>query len=181
MKREFLEKFELEKDIIDAIMAENGKDINKEKAKYTALQGKYDELEEKASKYKDIDIEKLQKESNEWKDKYEKLDSSIKEAEAEKQFNDFLNESFTKFNVRDDVSMKANLDMQKIKEAKDDESKRKILEEQLTTLNSDKPFLFGKEEKQGSTPAYFYGPKGGSGNLSESEQLAKEIERAMNF
>lgn len=33
MKREFLEGLKLEKDTIDAIMAENGKDIEREKAK----------------------------------------------------------------------------------------------------------------------------------------------------
>ena len=36
MKREFLEGFSLEKEVIDQIMAENGRDIEAEKAKVTA-------------------------------------------------------------------------------------------------------------------------------------------------
>ena len=40
MKREFLEGLKLEADVIDKIMAENGKDVNREKAKFAD----YDEL-----------------------------------------------------------------------------------------------------------------------------------------
>ena len=40
MKREFLEGLKLEADVIDKIMAENGKDVNREKAKFTD----YDEV-----------------------------------------------------------------------------------------------------------------------------------------
>ena len=43
MKREFLEKLGLEKDVIDQIMDENGKDINKANGKLELVQKQLDE------------------------------------------------------------------------------------------------------------------------------------------
>ncbi len=46
MKREFLENLGLEKEMIDKIMDENGKDINAEKAKATAKDDEIKALKE---------------------------------------------------------------------------------------------------------------------------------------
>ena len=78
MKREFLEGLKLDADIIDKIMAENGKDINREKAKYADYDDiksqlevanktiekfkDYDQTKAEVEKYK-AENEKLQKES----------------------------------------------------------------------------------------------------------------------
>ena len=78
MKRDFLEGLNLDADVIDKIMAENGKDVQREKAKYadyddlkTQLEAAnktiekfkdYDQTKAEIEKYK-ADIEKLQKDS----------------------------------------------------------------------------------------------------------------------
>ena len=78
MKRDFLEGLNLDAEVIDKIMAENGKDVQREKAKYadyddlkTQLEAAnktiekfkdYDETKAEIEKYK-ADIEKLQKDS----------------------------------------------------------------------------------------------------------------------
>ena len=46
MKREFLEGLELEKEVIDQIMAENGKDIEAEKAKTKTAEADRDNYKE---------------------------------------------------------------------------------------------------------------------------------------
>ena len=77
MKRDFLEGLKLDAEVIDKIMAENGKDVNREKAKYanyddikTQLETAnktiekfkdYDQTKAEVEKYK-AENEKLQKE-----------------------------------------------------------------------------------------------------------------------
>ena len=44
MKRDFLEGLGLEKDVIDKVMAENGKDVEAEKAKVKAAESQRDKV-----------------------------------------------------------------------------------------------------------------------------------------
>lgn len=74
MKREFLENLGLEKEVIDKIMDENGKDINAEKAKATAKDDEIKALKEQVEtankeikSYKDMNIEEIQKSVETWK------------------------------------------------------------------------------------------------------------------
>ena len=62
MKTEFLKGLGLEQDVIDKIMAENGKDIAAEKAKTTKAEGERDNFKdqlatatESLEKFKDVD------------------------------------------------------------------------------------------------------------------------------
>lgn len=78
MKRKFLEDLSLEKDVIDKIMAENGADIEAEKAKYTEANTKLEDitkqLEEANNTIKDLkknnaDNEALQNQVKEYEEK----------------------------------------------------------------------------------------------------------------
>lgn len=78
MKRKFLEDLSLEKDVIDKIMAENGADIEAEKAKYTEANTKLEDitkqLEEanntiKGLKKNNADNEALQNQVKEYEEK----------------------------------------------------------------------------------------------------------------
>lgn len=71
--REFLKGLELEKETIDSIMAEYGKNV----------QGYKEAKEEAESKLKSY--EQNSKEQNDWKSKFEELDGKIKQQEAEKK------------------------------------------------------------------------------------------------
>ena len=65
MKREFLEGLEvngvkLSKELVDQIMAENGKDIQREQAKVTTAQQTITDLQEKVKQFDGVDVQKLQ-------------------------------------------------------------------------------------------------------------------------
>ena len=59
MKREFLEGLGLEKDVIDQIMAENGKDITREKNKADSVQTQLTAANEKLSGFEGVNVEEL--------------------------------------------------------------------------------------------------------------------------
>ena len=180
MNRNFLEKFNLEKDVIDAIMDEHGKGITREQNRKTALQSKYDDLKEAYDKVKDVDVESITKESEEWKEKFETLEKNVANEKAEKSFNDFLDGSFKKFKVKDDIAVKAHLDISKLKDIKKDEDKTKELESQLTEIQKKSAFLFDevKEEKNNNPNPYNYSPQGG--NEGTSNSMEAQIDSILN-
>lgn len=59
MKRDFLEGLGLEKDVIDQIMAENGKDITREKTKADSVQTQLNAANEKLSGFEGVDVDGL--------------------------------------------------------------------------------------------------------------------------
>ena len=71
--REFLKGLDLDKETIDTIMAEYGKNV----------QGYKEAKEEAESKLKSY--EQNSKDQNDWKSKFEELDGKIKQQEAEKK------------------------------------------------------------------------------------------------
>lgn len=108
MKREFLESFNLDSNIIDKIMSENGKDINATKAKYADYDelksqlenanktiekfADYEQTKADVEKYK-TEAERIQKETNEKLAKME-VQAKIKDFTASKKFvNDLTKEA----------------------------------------------------------------------------------------
>ena len=85
MKREFLKELGLEDDVIDKIMAENGKDIENAKGDVTkleaeiktkekeleTLQGQLKKANEQIEEFKDMDIDAIKKAADDYKEKYE--------------------------------------------------------------------------------------------------------------
>ncbi len=98
MKRDFLEGLGLEKDVIDQIMAENGKDIEAEKAKMTAKEEEIKTLQEQIAtanqeiqSYKDMNVDEIKASVVTWK---------AKAKEHEKALADLKNETALKDAVR---------------------------------------------------------------------------------
>lgn len=150
MKREFLEGLGLEKEVIDKIMEENGKDINAEKAKATAKDDEIKTLKEQVEtankeikSYKDMNIEEIQKSVETWK-------TTAKE--HEKAYQKLKNDTALKDAVRgydtvdEDVLMKL-IDRESLKFSEDGISG---LKEQIEGLKEAKPYLFKSDE--GSKP-----------------------------
>lgn len=78
MKTEYLESLGLSKDVIDKIMAENGKDVEAEKAKTTAKGGELDkanqavkDLQETVGRYDGKDPAKLEQDLKDLRKKYD--------------------------------------------------------------------------------------------------------------
>lgn len=176
MRRSELKNLGLEADVIDQILEMNGDDINREKAKARKFE---DEVKDLKSQLGDTaDVKKIEAERDDWKSKFENLEKQNKAEKEEKEFNDFLKANFDEFKVKDEVSVKANLDFEKIKESKD---RTKEIKEQLTNVQKEKAYLFNSEEKgKENSSTYTYTPNGGKGGeMTEAEALAKELESAI--
>ena len=176
MRRSELKNLGLEADVIDQILEMNGDDINREKAKARKFE---DEVKDLKSQLGDTaDVKKIEAERDDWKSKFENLEKQNKAEKEEKEFNDFLKSNFDEFKVKDEVSVKANLDFEKIKASKD---RTKEIKEQLTNVQKEKAYLFNSEEKgKENSSTYTYTPNGGKGgDVTEAEALAQELEKAV--
>ena len=176
MRRSDLKSWGIEDaELIDKILDANGDDINREKAKVRSLET---ELKDLKSQMGDVDVKKIEAERDEAKSKLEALEKQIATEKEEKEFNDFLKSNFDEFKVKDEVSVKANLDFEKIKASKD---RTKEIKEQLTNVQKEKAYLFNSEEKEKeNSPIYTYTPNGGKGgDVTEAEALAQELEKAV--
>lgn len=149
MKREFLAELGLEKDTIDKIMAENGKDIAAEKAKTTVAEASLAEVQatlEEANttiagfKEKDLDVEQAKNLAKEWEKKFQ----AAEEARAEEAKNNALMQELAKTNTVDTDLLKACLNMDEII-IKD--GKVIGLEDQIDSIKENKPYLFAAEQK----------------------------------
>lgn len=152
MKREFLEGLGLSKEVIDQVMDENGKDINKTKSDYedikTQLETANNTIKERDTQIEGLkkvdgealqaEITKLQNENKDAASKYEndlkelKLNNAIKLAINDKVFNE---------------DMAAGL-FDKSKLVLGDDGKVIGIDEQLENIKKDNAFLFktGKVE-----------------------------------
>lgn len=185
MKREFLEGLGLEKEVINQIMDENGKDINKAKGDYEDVKAQLEtanntikERDKQIEKLKEVDGEKLKEEIT----KLQKLNK-----EAEKKYLDDLKElklnNAIKLAIHDKVfneDMAAGL-FDKSKLILNDDGKVIGIDEQLEGIKKDNAFLFKTGEIKNN-----YNPSAGAGanannpfaketfNLTEQGKLFKE-------
>lgn len=172
MKREFLEELGLEKEVIDKIMAENGKDINAEKSKVSAKDEEIKTLEEQiksANKeiksYKDMNIEDIQKSVETWKSKAREHEEALKNLKN----NTALKDAIRAFNsVDEDVLLKL-IDRENIKFNDDGIDG---LKEQMESLKESKPYLFKEVENSNDDRFTAHTPPdntGGDMSVMESE------------
>lgn len=150
MKREFLEGLGLEKEVINQIMDENGKDINKAKGDFEDLKSQLEtanntikERDKQIEKLKEVDGEKLKEEIT----KLQKLNK-----EAEKKYLDDLKElklnNAIKLAIHDKVfneDMAAGL-FDKSKLILNDDGSVIGIDEQYENIKKDNAFLFKTNE-----------------------------------
>lgn len=146
MKREFLEELKIEKDLIDKIMAENGKDIEAEKQKITAKQTELDGLKTQLKdantqieSFKGMDIEGIKKAADDWKVKAETAQTEAQKQITQLQFDYALETELSKAGARNPKTIKALLKMDSLKNVDGDIIG---LKEQLEKLKTDEAYLF---------------------------------------
>lgn len=180
MKTEFLKGLGIEDDAIAKIMAENGKDIEKEKAKAADLNSKLEEANKKVSSY-EATISELKKsaEGNEdFKKKFEDLEQKIaeeraaaeKKAKEEAEEADFSNRFKTVVGEqkwRDELTEKAVYSEFKTA-LKDEANKGKGDKDILEALTKDKGY-FSDHSK---TPGIFSRGTNGGGAGSAADDSA---------
>ena len=153
MKRKFLEDLGLEKEAIDKIMDENGKDINKTKADYEDIKEQLKKAQETITE-RDGQLEELKKvDAQALQAEITKLQEANKTATAEheKQLAQLKLSNALKMAITDaqDVDLVvAQLDQTKLKLGED--GTLSGLDEQLKTLKESKGFLFKQEQTQTS-------------------------------
>lgn len=161
MQREFLANLGLEKDTIDKIMAENGKDIAAEKQKAADLEGELISVKEtlatanetiKGFKAKDLDVEEARKAAEDWEKKFR----DSEKARAEDAKNNALMEALRQTNTRDADLLKACLDMDKLIY---DEGKFIGLDDQIAAIRENKSYLFEDPTKPVIKGAHLSEPK----------------------
>ena len=138
MKREFLQEFKvgdqpLPKDVIDAIMAENGRDIQKVKGSFADYEDMKAELE---SLRQDQSFEEAAKA---WEEKYKQALEDHKTQIAQMVFEKALGEGIVKAKGRNARAITALLDVDALKAS---ENQARAIEEALETLKRDSRYLF---------------------------------------
>lgn len=171
MKREFLKELGLEKEMIDKIMDENGKDIEAQKtaaetAKTEAegLKTQLSEANKQIESFKGLDVEGIKKAADEWKTKFEETDAKAKKDMDDLKFNHALDGEISSVKAKNAKTVRALLDMNGLKLIEDGSIVG--LKEQLEKIKQENDYLFEGETK---VPTVV---KGASGNLPAGSDAA---------
>lgn len=181
MKREFLEELGLEKEVIDKVMAENGKDIEAEKAKTkTAVEtaeterDKYKEQLETAQQsleaFKDVKPEELNQTIETLKKQLEDKEAEYKAKEADRAFKDSIVEAIKTAEGKNSKAIMALLDMDSLKDSK---NQKEDIATAIEGIKKDNDYLFGNSEP-------FTNPTKSTGN-SNTKDAPSALRAAMGL
>lgn len=185
MKREFLEGLGMEKEKIDAIMAEHGKTVESHKTKATELNDSLEGLKKQLAD-RDKDLKELKKQADgneEFKTKFTELESKYnkEKADFEQKLKDTQLSSALKLalagKVHDADLVAGLIDKTKI-ELGDDGSVTKGLEEQIKTLQESKSFLFVPKSNKPTFKGFV--PSGGDGEDDNSIDIGANFAKMAN-
>ena len=143
MKREFLQnltvnELPLPKEVVDAIMAENGKDIENAKAPYADYQTLKTRLEE----YEKLDVAALQQQLQHWKDQFTQAQQTHRQELDRLSFESAVQQAIQEAQGRNVKAISALLDLPALQACEDrDSALKKALEE----LKKDEQYLFGDQ------------------------------------
>ena len=155
MKRDFLKNFKvgdqsLSDEIVDAIMAENGRDIEAAKKPFTDYDTVKNQLAEaqkaiKGFQDQDADIESVRKSAKDWEDKYNQAIADHNQKMADMAFDHALEAAITGAKGKNVKAIRALLDVDTLKGSKNQEADIKAA---LEGLKKDSGYLFD----DGQTP-----------------------------
>lgn len=179
MKRDFVEKLlkdkgvENPKELVDAILSENGKDIEAAKKESEALTAERDKLKEQLDeattsleKFKDIKPDELNAEIEKLKKTIEDKDKEHADKIADMEFQSLIETAITESGAKNAKAVKALLDIEALKGSK---NQKEDIKAALETVKEDNDYMFGSEEPinngaVGST-------RGGSGTDAKTATL----------
>lgn len=173
MKTEFLKSLNLSQEVIDKIMAENGKDIAAEqkkadkiiqerdsyKLKTENLEIQVNDANAEIQKFKDMDIDEIKKAADDWKETAEKAKADADKQISQMKFDYALSAALTGAKAKNAKAVKALLDMDGLKF---NDGKIVGLDEQLAQIKADNDYLFESDEP---APEFVKGTNGGSGSV----------------
>ena len=149
MKTEDLKAQGLTDEQISFVMSENGKDIGKIQKKLDDMtadrdkeKSRADTAEETLKGFDGVDVEKLNTSIKEWKEKAETAEREYQEKLAERDFNDLLKDSISRFNGLNEKAIIGCLDIQTLKASKNQKEDIDSAIKALTEAEDSK-MLFG--------------------------------------
>ena len=166
MKRDFLKGLGLDDSIIDQIMDENGKDIQREKnavnkvnqdlEKYKAenegLKTQLSEANTQIQSFKEMDIDGIKASAEEWKTKYETDTKALNEKIAAKDYDYAIKDFMSQFKFIDDDVKETVINKFKAKEFKLEEGKFLGGEDFMKDYKENHKSLFVPDEPQEPIP-----------------------------
>lgn len=176
MKRDFLEGLNLEADVIDKIMAENGKDIEREKAKfkdYDETKAKLEAANKTLEGFKDYETVKADVEKYKAESERIQQEAAVKIAEMERsaQVKEFLSgKKFVNDLTRDALAAQLS------KQLAGDEAKGKSIDDLFSALTKDKTNIFVDESKP-SPPVI----GGMAGSVSTKDDARAKVRAVMGL
>lgn len=184
MKREFLQNFKvgdtaLPKEIIDAIMEENGHDIEATKAKYAdydTVKAQLDEAQKTIQGFKDQgnDMEAVRQKAAEWEKKY---NEAIEAHKAEKAESEFMADIVAEINRRKGKNKDAiigAMGKDKMDALRQSKNRKDDIRTEFDAFEKDNAYLFGEDRK----PAPFAAGAGSYNMGGEQDPLTASIRAA---
>jgi len=179
MKREFLQNFKvgdqpLSKEIIDEIMAENGRDIEAAKTPYADYESVKEQLrvaKEGLKAFEGVDVKDLTEKIAKLQGDLSKKESEYTAKLAEMEFSGALKDAITSAKGRNVKAISALLDVDTLKGSK---NQGKDILDALAALKKESPYLF---EEEGTPPPFASGTgRANTGNPSKPESLLSALE-----
>lgn len=166
MKRDFLKGLGLDDSVIDQIMDENGKDIQREKnavnkvnqdlEKYKAenegLKTQLSEANTQIQSFKEMDIDGIKASAEEWKTKYETDTKALNEKIAAKDYDYAIKDFMSNYKFIDDDVKETVINKFKAKEFKLEEGKFLGGEDFMKEYKENHKSLFVSDEPQEPIP-----------------------------
>jgi len=165
MKREFLQNLKVDdqplpKEIIDSIMAENGRDIEAAKkpfADYDSIKDQLQTAKDSLKAFEGMDVQKLQGQIQQLQNDLAAKETAHKAELANLAFDRNLDDAITGAKGKNAKAIKALLDVENLQKSNNQEADIKAA---LEALKKDSGYLFDTE----AAPPYSVGA--GSGNFS---------------
>ncbi len=169
MKREFLQNLNTEgsplsKEVIDAIMAENGRDIQKAKAGFSDYEQVKQELEQvrqELERLQGLDFEALQQSAADWQQKYDQAVTQHAQQMQKLRFDHALNQAISQMGGRSEKAIAAMLDLDVLRNSED---QPQAIMEALKALKEESAYLFQQELM---SPVYARGTGSRTGEIDE--------------
>lgn len=150
MKTEFLKELGLEKEVIDKILSENGKDVEAEKSKVAKVEGERDKYKEqletateKLEQFKDVKPEELRETIEKLEQDLKDKDADYNAKEADRIFIEEVNKAIKDAGGRSEKAVLSMLDIEALKTSK---NQTEDIKKALESVKESDAYLFGENE-----------------------------------
>ena len=180
MKREFLLNFKVgeeprPKEIVDAIMAENGRDVEAAKTAAVKPYADYEDIKAENQRLKDQQADGTVdgKTAQQWKEEHDNAVSNHQKELAGVKFQGVLDNAIVAAHGRNAKAITAMLDIDALRESED---QQKAINTALEALKKESGYLF----EEGTPPPYARGTGIGNPAPAEKDTLAGALRERYN-